>query len=106
MFKAAFPGATEEEEEREMRWVSHLWASFLPCITVRLIRSDDGAAFLHRPLDQVHVRYDWYERKQGRCDGQVGWTLDSACDRDQSCWWIQDGRMDQRESLSRGLHIF
>jgi hypothetical protein len=22
MFKAAFPGATEEEEEREMRWVS------------------------------------------------------------------------------------
>jgi len=23
MFKAAFPGATEEEEEREMRWVSH-----------------------------------------------------------------------------------
>jgi len=24
MFKAAFPGATEEEEEREMRWVSRL----------------------------------------------------------------------------------
>jgi hypothetical protein len=24
MFKAAFPGATEEEEEREMRWVGLL----------------------------------------------------------------------------------
>lgn len=30
MFKAAFPGATEEEEEREMRWVSR--ASFSPSI--------------------------------------------------------------------------
>jgi hypothetical protein len=40
MFKAAFPGATEEEEEREMRWVSQPWGFFFSlrlgrCINLR-----------------------------------------------------------------------
>jgi hypothetical protein len=38
MFKAAFPGATEEEEEREMRWVSHPLGFLCPLRLVRYIK--------------------------------------------------------------------